>query len=227
MKPVYENNLNVSYYEFLGDGKILETLRRGPSIILKSVDRFGVRIVGEELAVLVNSCLSGDQISFRELVHRFRGQVYGLCYRMLRHREDAEDATQETFLRVARNLDRWDPERAFEPWLLTIAGNRCRTKLAKRMRRPGMITLEHPVQDDWQFQNDAKLLAEELELALQAVRDDYRRAFMLFHTHELCYDEIARQMDVPLGTVKTWVHRARRELICRLRKRGVLGDSRN
>lgn len=183
--------------------------------------------MGEELAVLVNRYLDGDQLSFSELVCRFRGQVYGLCYRMLGQREDAEDATQETFLRVARNLDRWDPNRAFEPWLLTIAGNRCRTKLAKRMRRPGIITLEHPIQDDWQFRNDAKLLAEEMELALQAVREDYRRAFMLFHKQELCYDEIASQMNVPLGTVKTWVHRARRELICRLRKRGVLGESRN
>ncbi len=181
--------------------------------------------MGEELAVLVNRCLDGDQISFSELVRRFRGQVYGLCYRMLGQREDAEDATQETFLRVARNLDRWDPARAFEPWLLTIAGNRCRTRLAKRMRRPGTITLEHPIQDDWQIHNDAKLLAEEMELALRSVREDYRQAFTLFHRHELCYDEIATKMDVPLGTVKTWVHRARREMICRLRKRGVLGDS--
>ncbi len=183
--------------------------------------------MGEELAVLVNRYLEGDQFSFSQLVGRFRGQVYGLCYRMLGQREDAEDATQETFLRVARNLDRWDPDRAFEPWLLTIAGNRCRSRLAKKMRRPGSISLEHPIQDDWQFHDDAKLLAEELELALQAVREDYRQAFMLFHKHELCYDDIATQMDVPLGTVKTWVHRARRELICRLRKRGVLGESRN
>ena len=183
--------------------------------------------MGKELAVLVNRYLEGDQPSFGELVKRFRGQVYGLCYRMLGQREDAEDATQETFLRVARNLDRWDPERAFEPWLLTIAGNRCRTRLAKRMRRPGTITLEHPVQDDWHTHDDAKLLAEEMKLALDTVRDDYRRAFNLFHQQELCYDEIVKQMNVPLGTVKTWVHRARRELICRLRKRGVLGEARN
>ena len=180
--------------------------------------------MGEELAVLVNRCLSGDQFSFGELVRRFRGQVYGLCYRMLGQREDAEDATQETFLRVARNLDRWDQKRAFEPWLLTIAGNRCRTRLAKRMRRPSTITLEHPIQDDWHTHRKASLLAEEMELALGEVREEYRRAFTLFHRNELCYDEIAATMGVPLGTVKTWVHRARRDLICRLRKRGVLGE---
>ena len=62
-----------------------------------------------------------------DLVNRFRGQVFGLCYRMLGQRQDAEDAAQETFVRVLKNLHRWDPARPFEPWLLTIAGNRCRT----------------------------------------------------------------------------------------------------
>ena len=183
--------------------------------------------MAEELSILVNRCLEGDQPSFGHLVSRFRGQVYGLCYRMLGQREDAEDATQETFVRVVNNLHRWDQQRAFEPWLLTIAGNRCRTKLAKRMRRPNNVSLEQPIADDWQSHQDASLLAEEMKVALQSVRNDYRKAFLLFHQGELSYDEIARRMDIPLGTVKTWVHRARRELIMRLRKRGVIGEARN
>lgn len=179
--------------------------------------------MAEELAVLVNRCLQGDQNSFSRLVDRFRGQVYGLCYRMLGQREDAEDATQETFVRVVRNLHRWDQNRAFEPWLLTIAGNRCRTRLANRMRRPQNFTLEQPIPDDWQGEQSAKWLAEEMGVALGTIRDEYRQAFNLFHRSELSYEEIAAQMDVPLGTVKTWVHRARRELIMKLRKRGVIG----
>jgi len=103
-----------------------------------------------------------------DLIQRFRGRVYGLCFRMLRQREDAEDATQETFLRVAKNLHRWDPTRSFEPWLLTIAGNRC--------RRPQEISLEHPVEDRSMQTKQAQLLSEELELALQDIRTDYRRA---------------------------------------------------
>ena len=67
---------------------------------------------------------------------------------MLGQREDAEDATQETFVRVAKNLHRWDPERKFEPWLLTIAGNRCRTRLSKRKRRPAHFPLEVPIADN-------------------------------------------------------------------------------
>lgn len=180
--------------------------------------------MAEDLAFLVNRCLDGNQASFGELVARFRGQVYGLCYRMLGQREDAEDATQETFVRVVRNLHRWDQQRAFEPWLLTIAGNRCRTRLSKRMRRPSSVTLEHPIPDTWHLQHDATHLAEELDLVLSTIREEYRQAFNLFHQKEMCYEEIAARMEVPLGTVKTWVHRARRELILKLRKRGVLSE---
>jgi RNA polymerase sigma-70 factor (ECF subfamily) len=175
-----------------------------------------------ELPLLVNRCLAGHQPSFGELIQRFRGQVYGLCYRMLGQREDAEDATQETFVRVVRNLHRWDPERAFEPWLLTIAGNRCRTRLAKRMRRPGTMSLDYPIEDQSVEIGRGKLLAEEMEHVLGSVRKEYREAFLLFHKQELCYNEISETLGVPLGTVKTWVHRARRELIMKLRKRGVL-----
>ena len=138
---------------------------------------------------------------------------------MLGQREDAEDATQETFVRVVKNLHRWDPTRAFEPWLLTIAGNRCRTRLAKRKRRPTVFTLDYPVADATIENRKAELLAEEVSLGLVGIRDEYRKAFLLFHQKEMPYLEIAEVMEVPLGTVKTWVHRARRELISRLRKR--------
>lgn len=180
--------------------------------------------LAEELPIIVDRCLSGHQPSFFQLIQRFRGRVYGLCYRMLGQREDAEDATQETFLRVANNLHRWDPNRAFEPWLLTIAGNRCRTRLAKRMRRPSTITLEHPVEDDSIADQKGRLLAEEVELALRSMRREYRQAFDLFHKRELEYQEIAKQLDVPLGTVKTWVHRARREIVEKLAQRGVVAQ---
>ena len=181
--------------------------------------------MAEELSVLVNQCLSGNQPAFGQLIERFKGQVFGLCYRMLGQREDAEDATQETFVRVAKNLHRWDQDRAFEPWLLTIAGNRCRTRLSKRMRRPSSISLDYPIQDESHSHDEADLLAEEMQLALKNIRQEYKTAFLMFHQKEMAYADIAQQMDVPLGTVKTWVHRARREMIFRLRKRGVIGDS--
>ncbi len=181
--------------------------------------------MAEELSILVNRCLTGDQPSFQTLVDRFRGQVFGLCFRMLGQREDAEDATQETMIRLVNNLHRWEQDRAFEPWLLTIAGNRCRTRLAKRKRRPTPVPLDYPIQDQSHLERHAQLLTEEIDLALAHLRLEYRQAFNLFHQREMGYTEIAAELEVPLGTVKTWVHRARREIVTRLRKRGTLsGD---
>ena len=182
--------------------------------------------MADELSILVNRCLTGDQPSVQTLVERFRGQVFGLCFRMLGQREDAEDATQETMVRLVNNLHRWEQDRAFEPWLLTIAGNRCRTRLAKRKRRPTPVSLDYPVQDRSQLERQAEWLKEEIDLALSHLRAEYRQAFKLFHEQELGYGDIANTLEVPLGTVKTWVHRARREIVSQLRKRGTIGGDR-
>ena len=175
-----------------------------------------------DLKQLVRQCTSGDQAAMLALVERFRGQVFGLCYRMLGQRQDAEDAAQETFVRVLKNLHRWDPTRDFEPWLFAIAGNRCRTALATRKRRPTSEAMVDLIADKEPDHRGAQHLAEELQLALARLRDEYRQAFVLFHQQELSYADIAATMQVPLGTIKTWVHRARRELIDHLRQRGAI-----
>jgi RNA polymerase sigma-70 factor (ECF subfamily) len=147
---------------------------------------------------------------------------------MLGQHQDAEDAAQETFVRALRSLSRWDQNRDFEPWLLAIAGNRCRTALSARRRRPAMAGI-----DDSQFVDAspdieaAKNLAEEVQLALGMIRDEYREAFVLFHEHELTYEQIAQMMARPLGTIKTWIRRARHELIVLLQKREVVWESRH
>ncbi len=177
-----------------------------------------------DLQTLVAQCLTGDQAAMLALVERFRGQVFGLCYRMLGQRQDAEDAAQETFVRVLKNLHRWDRERDFEPWLFAIAGNRCRTALAARKRRPTAEAVLDIIPDKEPDHRPAQHLAEEVQLALATLRDEYRQAFVLFHEQELSYADIATAMEVPLGTIKTWVHRARRELIDYLRKRGAIPE---
>jgi len=179
----------------------------------------------EDLRTLVKRCLENDQGAMLALVDRYRSRVFGLCYRMLVNREDAEDAAQETFIRVLKNLSRWDPNRDFEPWLLAIAGNRCRTVLATRKRRPVIQTIVEPIRDNHDDAGSAKHLAEEVQLGLERLRPDHRQAFVLFHQYELSYEQIAKAMRRPLGTVKTWIHRARRELIRFLQDRDVVQES--
>lgn len=173
---------------------------------------------------LVRRSLSGEEPAMAELVDRFRGQVFGLCYRMLGHRQDAEDATQESFVRALRSLANWDSRKDLRPWLLGIAGNRCRTLLAARQRVPKPSSEVEDLPDARSFRIE-RHLGEELELALARLRDEYRQAFILFHEQELTYAEIAEVLDCPLGTVKTWVHRARGELAEHLRRRGVVEES--
>ncbi|HJT36434.1 MAG TPA: sigma-70 family RNA polymerase sigma factor [Pirellulales bacterium] len=179
----------------------------------------------DDVPELVRRCLSGDEAAMAELIDRFRGQVFGLCYRMLGHRQDAEDMTQEAFVRALRSLNRWDSRREFRPWLLAIAGNRCRTLLASRRKVPrptGEVDYLPDARPDRQQQLN---LAEEVRLALSYLREEYRQALVLFHEQQLGYAEIAEVLDCPVGTVKTWVHRARRELADHLRRRGVLEET--
>jgi RNA polymerase sigma-70 factor, ECF subfamily len=180
--------------------------------------------LADEVRALVQRSLAGDQTAMLALVDRYQSQVFGLCYRMLGQRQDAEDMAQETFVRALRSLKRWDSEREFLPWLLAIAGNRCRTCLANRMRRPHMLSLIEPVADSQPDVAPARHLAEEVQQALKRLREEYRIAFLLFHEQELNYADIGAALNRPVGTVKTWVHRARREMIEMLRKREVVGE---
>jgi RNA polymerase sigma-70 factor, ECF subfamily len=181
----------------------------------------------DELRTTIQRCLAGDQAAMRALVERYQGNVFGLCYRMLGRYHDAEDAAQETFVRVLRSLAQVDLERDFEPWLLAIAGNCCRTRLTRRKRRPEGLPLLADVSDGALEEEAGADLAEEVRLGLAGLREEHRRAFLLFHEQELSYQEIADVLDVPMGTVKTWVHRARQELIARLQQRGVIEEPRH
>jgi RNA polymerase sigma-70 factor (ECF subfamily) len=174
-------------------------------------------------AKLVRRCLRNDPPAIRALVERFQDLVFGLCVRLLGHRHDAEDATQEVFLRIFRSLRRWDSARPLKPWILGITVNRCRTWLSQRARRPEPVpflqeTAAAPPADD------ARELAREIDAALAQLRPDYRLAFVLYHEHGQPYDAIAATLNRPVGTIKTWLHRARLEVLDALRRRGLVDE---
>ena len=170
---------------------------------------------------LVERCLSGDPVGLRTFVEQFQGWVFALCFRQIGHRQDAEDVAQETLVRAVRHLHQWDGVRPLKPWLLTIAVNRCRTHLSRRNTRARTVEVVvepvAPARRIGEFD-----LAEELQLALQQLREEYRTCFVLFHQQELSLHEVARIMNCPDGTVKTWLHRARKELADLLRDRGIV-----
>ena len=173
-------------------------------------------------ALLARRCLKGDAAAIGLLVERYQADVFGLCVRLLHHRHDAEDVAQEVFLRVFRSLRRWDPARPLKPWIMGIAVNRCRTWLAQRAKRPELVeylheTVTSPPAEDGE-------LTREIDAALHELRWEYRSVFVLYHERGLPYDDIAQALGKPVGTVKTWLHRARLEVLDRLRRRGMISE---
>ncbi|MCG8652390.1 MAG: sigma-70 family RNA polymerase sigma factor [Pirellulales bacterium] len=178
--------------------------------------------MNESNAVLAERFRKNDPSAFDKLVRRHQQLVFQVCLKILDHRQDAEDVTQETFSRMAKYLDRWDSRRPLEPWLIAIAGNRCRTHLSRRRVHQPLSAAMEPASDRTNEQFAAESLQEEVCLALASLPTNHRRAFELFHEQSLNYSEIADTLGCPVGTVKTWVHRARTKLIEQLRSREVV-----
>ncbi len=174
-------------------------------------------------AAIVNACLTGDAEAYRAFVRQYQAIVFGVCFRMLGHREDAEDVAQEVFLRAFRKLHQWDSTRPLAPWLLTIASNRCRTALSRRSLRFRSTEFVEEAGAPVPAAGSSDL-GEELELALERLREDYRLCFVLYHQNELSLAEISEIVGSPKGTIKTWLHRARKELAEHLQRRGVVAQ---
>ena len=182
---------------------------------------------GED-AGLVRRCLAGDEKAYRELVERYQGQVYSLALRMVRRAEDAEDLTQETFVRMFRALSRYDPERPFAAWLFTIASRLCIDHIRRRKVSPISLTqrerdtdeeYEIEVEDTGLKPDEAAAHAEESRRTaelIEALPPHYRIVVLLRHVQDLSYEEIAEALHLPLGTVKARIHRARALLKVRM-----------
>ena len=110
-------------------------------------------------AALVRRCLAGEPTACREMVERFQGDVFAVCHRILSHAQDAEDVTQEVFLRIFRSLKRWDPTRPLRPWVLGITINRCRTWLGRRSKNPELVDYLHETPDH-RATDDSKCVAQ-------------------------------------------------------------------
>ncbi len=173
-------------------------------------------------AELVAACLLDEPSALKTLVERFQGLVWSLCFRLLRDRHEAEDVAQEVFIRILRGLKGWDANRPLHPWIMAIAINRCRTQLAQRARRPRTVdnlNLQPAKPDLGQPSNEWKA---EVDAALSMLREEYREVFILFHEQGLPYEDIAALMQRPVGTIKTWLHRARSQMFEQLRERGMI-----
>jgi RNA polymerase sigma-70 factor (ECF subfamily) len=178
---------------------------------------------------LIRRCLARDERAYRELVRQYQGAVMSLAWRITGNAEDAAEVAQETFIRVLRSLQSYDPARPFRTWLFKIASNLALDSIRRRKRRP--IALEDlgdeggpPIEpaDPGPGPDEGLRIGRSdarFEGLVQELPEHYRAILHLRYREELSYEEIAETMSVPLGTVKVRLHRAhemlRRKLIAR------------
>jgi RNA polymerase sigma-70 factor (ECF subfamily) len=172
---------------------------------------------------LVRAVLEGNQTAFTTLVDRHARVCLRFATRMLGNREDAEDVTQETFVRAYGALGRYDHSVAFQTWLMSILINRCRTALGSRRRRDARLVVNDGAVAIAAVPSDADdtALRDAIERALARLEPAQREAFLLKHVEQLSYDQMSAMSGVSVSALKMRVQRACERL------QALLEDDRN
>jgi RNA polymerase sigma-70 factor, ECF subfamily len=169
-----------------------------------------------ELSWLIQA-QNGDSQAFTYLVETYQCPVYNLCYRMLMNAEDAEDASQETFLRAYKALRRYDNSRPFPTWLLSIAAHYCIDQIRKR--RYSVVSIEDlPLPDlpDNALGVEARISIREEQHKIQALLNILdpvdRAAVVMYYWYDFSYDEICQALSLTNSAIKSRLHRARKAM---------------
>ncbi len=173
---------------------------------------------------IVEAVLAGEQHRFAELVGRYQGPIVNYVYRMLGNYDDAVDLSQDVFLKSYSALHSYRPQYPFTAWLFRIARNAAIDEI--RRRRLTLVPLDAPVETE-EGTMGREVAADEagpeqvflddefrdhLEDAIAQLPEKYREPLVLRHAADMSYDEIAEALELPLGTVKTRIFRAREAL---------------
>lgn len=190
--------------------------------------------MSSEDSALVKRCLKGDEKAFAELLEKYKSSVFGICLRMLRNHDDAEDLAQEVFIRVFNVLDRYNPSFPFSSWLYRITSNLCIDFI--RREKAAVYSLDQPIESadgsmprqipSRTAEPDRKVEVREmmgaLEQAMFSLPEHYRIILILRHQEHRSYEEISSDLSIPLGTVKARIHRARNMIKEFMQKTGLI-----
>jgi len=175
-------------------------------------------------STLINQAKSGDAQAYDKLLNKYRNSVYNLVYRMVRDVEEAEDLTQEAFIKAFNSLAQFNEDYAFSTWLYKIATNNCIDFFRKRKLQT--LSIDKPILykdseihqeiPDPELNPEKFILASErssiIHEAIESLPEKYYTAIVLRHTEEKSYEEIAEVLHLPIGTVKARIFRAREML---------------
>jgi RNA polymerase sigma-70 factor, ECF subfamily len=182
-------------------------MRRKKGAPLQQVERIWLR-----------RAIHGDARAFSKIVEMYSKPVYNLCYRMLGNAEDAEDAAQETFVRAFRAIKRYDTERKFATWLLSIASNYCIDQY--RRLRPVLVPIDDAPMDFLAEGNPGpersmieREASDDVQVLLSKLDPRDRAAVMLYYWYEYSYKEISQVLKLSESALKSRLHRARKTLV--------------
>ncbi|AYC30564.1 RNA polymerase sigma factor SigW [Paenisporosarcina cavernae] len=172
----------------------------------------------------IQEVLKGDQTAFAEIVELYQDKLYRVCYRMLGNKQEAEDMAQEAFVRAYTNIHTFDTNRKFSTWLYRIGTNLCIDRIRKKKPDyyldatvPGTDGLDMYSQlaasDERPEDEVVKMeMQERVQYEISRLPEKYRAVIVLKYMEDLPLQEISDILDMPLGTVKTRIHRGREAL---------------
>jgi RNA polymerase sigma-70 factor (ECF subfamily) len=180
----------------------------------------------DDTDALIRRCLAGDQLAWETIVHRYRRKVFNVAYKFVGKHDEAEDLTQDIFLKVFRSLDSFDRRANFQTWLISVSRNLCIDHYRSVRKERETIDREVDTSDvstavPGQGQLAALEQRDRVELlreALASLPTTLRTAVLMRDLRELSYHEIARALRLPEGTVKSRINRGRSELARQIRK---------
>lgn len=167
----------------------------------------------EELNRIIREAKQGKKDAFAILVRRFKDHVFRYAYGMLGDRMEAEDVSQEAFIRCYASLPRLESEYSFSSWLNRIVSNLCADRLKKRSREKTTST-NHEAFDEMEIRDSreqyrVQRLQQTIKEAMERLTPDHRQIILLHDVQGFHYDEIAQTLEIPIGTVKSRLHAAR------------------
>ena len=171
--------------------------------------------------ILINKALAGDQTAYEKLMKKYYQLIYNLIFRMISRKEDVEDLTQEAFIKAFNSLHNFDRQFAFSTWLFKIATNNAIDYLRKKKLNTFSIDREiESEESDFKFEipdnenkPDRVIIEDErkkiLDEAIESLPPKYKEVILLRHKMDKEYEEIAKELKLPLGTVKAHIFRGR------------------
>lgn len=182
---------------------------------------------------LLKKCKKNDKEALNQLYKRYEKYIYTLCYRYTNKKEDALDLVQEVFIKVLKNMKTFDENRPFMPWLKRITVHTC---LNFKRDVKAVVSLDQVTTDQGQTLKEAissqfnlenyiifKETTQTIRDCIRSIDEKYRMPLILRHEENLSYEEIAKILDLPLGTLKVNLHRGRKKLQLMLKEKGIWG----